>query len=236
MNGIELAIRFSYVVNSLRYCGPESEDDFLKYLNGESNEEEVKELFKKFEGFRPYMQLTSEKTGKDMFDYDVIEAYWLGNSLLDEFDGEDMKKIVEMLVTRGLPKSIGDELVKNMPAEAFPHHSFHVMYVGPGRTTGTVPTNMDTMSKCIASEATVVEVNEGELVVKTCPLDKKDDKFVFGEEIEKKVKWKKEITPSIKVGDKVALHWDFAGLVLTERQVENLKKYTKQTLDTVNNL
>ena len=48
----------------------------------------------------------------DFLDYDVVEAYWLGNPILEKFEDDDMKEIIEKLMSRGLPKSIGKDLIK----------------------------------------------------------------------------------------------------------------------------
>src|SRR3989338_6132626 len=133
MKGIELAARFSYITNSLRFCGPkEASKQFLQYL--------------------------SKKNNKDIFDYEVIEAYWIGNKLLDNFTDDDNKKIIKKLMQRGLPKSIGLDLIKNLPSGLVPHHNFNVMYVGVGRLTGSVETNLQNMDNYRISYGKVLEV------------------------------------------------------------------------------
>src|SRR3989338_8335775 len=149
MNGTDLCIRFSYITNHLRYCGPfHAEEQFLQYAKHHNNEYQVQQSLQKFEALYPYLSLIAEKTGKQAFDHDVVESYWLGNRLLEEFQDNDMKRIIEMLVQRGLPLSLGTELVKNMPHGLFPHHNFNVFYVGVGKTTGAVPTTLQNMDNC----------------------------------------------------------------------------------------
>src|SRR3989344_722967 len=143
MDGTELASRFSYITNSLRFCGPkEACGQFLKYANKKDsrNLDEIRASIKKFEGLYPYLSSIAEKNSRDFLDYEVVEAYWIGNRLLEKLNDEDIKQIIEKLMHRGLPKSIGGSLIKNLPHGFVPHHNFNVFYVGVGRTSGTVET------------------------------------------------------------------------------------------------
>src|SRR3989338_10707502 len=159
MKGIELAARFSYITNSLRFCGPEeASKQFLQYLDKRNNEKKVKDSLLKFEGLYPYLSTIAEKNNKDIFDYEVVEAYWIGNKLLDNITDEDNKKIIRKLMQRGLPKSIGLDLIKNLPSGLVPHHNFNVMYVGVGRLTGSVETNLQNMDNYRISYGKVLEV------------------------------------------------------------------------------
>src|SRR3989338_7421151 len=141
MDGVELASRFSYITNSLRFCGPkEASGQFVSYLKSASSAESVRESIKKFEGLYPYLSIIAEKNKMDYLDYGVVESYWIGNKLLDNMGKEDIIQIINKLTQRGLPKSIGSDLIKNLPNGMVPHHNFNVLYVGVGRTAGTVAT------------------------------------------------------------------------------------------------
>src|SRR3989344_3302055 len=112
MNGTELALRFSYITNHLQYCGPhEASKQFLEYLQHKNNEELVHQSIRKFEGLYPYLLTIAEKHKRDLFDYEVVEAYWIGNHLLDAFTEDVLKGIIKKLMQRGLPSSIGKELI-----------------------------------------------------------------------------------------------------------------------------
>ena len=236
MNGIELASRFSYITNSLRFCGPsEAYEQFLQYLDKKNNEEEVKNLLLKFESLRPYFTSIAEKAELDCFDYKVIEAYWIGNRLLDNFNNEDMKKIIIKLTLRGLPKSIGEKLIHNMPSGLMPHHNFNVLYVGVGMTTKSVETNIQNMDNCRVSWGKVLEVSQDKLLVQTNLLIKNNNnKFELKQNETKTAVYLPKMVPNIKNGDVVALHWGFAPLILTQEQLNNLEKYTNKILWVLN--
>jgi hypothetical protein len=52
----------------------------------------------------------------------------------------------------------------------------------------------------------------------------------------KKVRYNAEVTPfgSIKKGDSVSLHWDYACEVLSPRQLVNIRKYTMLDIKAAN--
>lgn len=234
MDGIELAARFSYITNSLRFCGPEEASyQFVEYIKTKKNPEKIKESLKRFEGLYPYLSAIAEKHNKNFCDYDVVEAYWIGNELLEAFKDDDLIIIIGKLMQRGLPKSIGNELIKNLPNGFVPHHNFNVFYVGVGRTTGSVQTSLQNMDNCRTSWGKVVEVINKHLIVETQQLEKENGKY-FLREANKTAVYLKEMLPEISKGNIVALHWGFAPLIIQNCQLDNLKKYTKLVLDVLN--
>jgi|SRR3989338_5509773 len=237
MDGTELAARFSYITNSLGFCGPEeASGQFINYIMGKGSPEKVESSIKKFEGLYPYLSSIAEKSKKHLLDYEVVEAYWIGNKLLDDFNDMDMKLIVTKLMQRGLPKSIGQKLIDEIPSGFLPHHNFNVFYVGVGKTTGSVETTLQNMDNCRVSWGRVVEVLKDKLIVQAQPLKKQNGNFSFGEEETKTAMFILEMLPDVKKGDVVALHWGFAPLALTNIQLENLKEYTNRIFEVMNNL
>ncbi|MFH1316219.1 MAG: DUF6390 family protein [Candidatus Woesearchaeota archaeon] len=216
MKGVELCLRFSYITNLLRYCGPEEANkQFLHYLKSKDNEEEITSTLKRFEGLLPYLSTIAKKHNKQPFDYDVVEAYWIGNSLLENFNKAEMKQVIDKLMERGLPKSIGEKVKEKIPDKSFPHHSFNVYIVGVGNLTGSVEATKENMEKCRISSAEVIEI------------DNKNNKLIVKKESgEKEIDYLSLMLPEIKIGDIVAIHWDFAPLILTKDQLKNLEKYT----------
>jgi len=228
MDGIDLAVRFSYITNKLRFCGPDENPLFLDYLATKKNPEKVREAFKKFEGLYPYLSAIAEKSRKDFLDSDVVEAYWIGNRLLEKFTPEDMKKIILHLSKRGLTKSMADKLISTMPSGMMPHHNFNVYYVGVGNTSGKVPTTLQNMDNCRISSGKVIDIVHGNLMVKTTSLAF-DGRYSKREDV-KTIQYLPEHL-DVKKGDSIAIHWGFACVVLDEEQVKNLEKYDDRILD-----
>jgi len=234
MDGTELAIRFSYVTNVMRFCGPyDAHKQFIRYLKKKDNREEVEKSLKRFEALYPYLLLIAKKNSKEIFDYEVVEAYWIGNELLDVFTDCDMKELINMLVQRGLPKVIGKRLIKNLPSGIVPHHNFNVMHVGVGAITKSVKMTLKNMDNCRTTFGVINRVYKSWATVKIKPLKMKNEKLFLGEEELKKVRFL-PVSQNVKQGQPVALHWGFIVCNLTKKQVKNLEFYTKKILNSVN--
>ena len=234
MNGIELALRMSYITNALHFCGPEESNEvFLNYVAGKKDEEKVCSCLKRFEGLYPYLSAIAKKHNKDFLDYDVVEAYWFGNSLLDAFTLEDMKAVIEKLVSRGLPSSIAERCIHKLKPGMVPHHNFNVLHVGVGKVTGSVPTTLTNMDNCRTSVGTVLEVlPSNHLLVKATTLKSENGKIVQVEDT-KTATYLPDMLGSVKKNNLVALHWGFAAIILTRQQAEAIDTYTKRLLEVV---
>ena len=235
MKGIELAARFSFITNALRFCGPEeASGQFLNYFQKKDNEKQLEDSIRKFEGLYPYLGTIAEKTGKSPFDYSVVEAYWIGNSLLEKFERKDMEIIIRKLMTRGLMESTGERLIKDMPEGMFPHHNFNVMYVGVGNTSGKVETNLNNMDNCRISIGRVVEVLDDKLLVATKPLKFGNNKYYIGNEEIKTAVYNNITLEGVKKGNIVALHWGYACISLDEKQANSLENYSMRIINIIN--
>ena len=236
-DGVALASRFSYITNALNYCGPsDGHKDFYNYLTKKSPElkKKIGDAIKKFEALYPYLKFIAQKTGRNYLDHSVVEAYWLGNELLEKFDEKDMKEIVAYLIEKGLPKSMAEKLIENMPSGAIPFHMFHVMYVGVGNVTGHVKTTLQNMDNCRISCGKVIQVIDDKLIVHTDALAKTDDKYYLEDNETKTIVFSPAMLEGLKLGDYVAIHWGFACKILTLKEKENLVKYTNKTLSIIN--
>jgi hypothetical protein len=231
-DGLDLCARFSYITNKLEYCGPK---DCTKKLhdmivNG-SNRKEVLESLKRFEGLLPYLSVISDKP----FTFDAVEAYWIGNELLDRCGKEENIKIIENLVKNGLPKFLGKKLIEKLPDGCVPHHSFNVFFVGVGQLTGSVATTPENMDKCRISAGRIESIYRDKLKVLTNQVYLEEGKIRLRKVI-KEVSYEKGFLYEIKVGNHVGIHWDKAVVVLSAEQVNNLKKYTQINIDAINGM
>lgn len=231
-SGVRLCSRYSRVPNSLGYCGPESvQKDFIDCIT-RGNCRNAESALKKFEGLYPYLELIAAKHGKTQFDYEVVEAYWLGNSLLEGFSREEFSKHLDSLVAVGLPSFISEKLKKNLPENPMPMHLFNVVFVGVGNITGSVKPNIQNMDKCRVSWGKVVEMNEKTAVIRYAPMVEKEKKAVIGRETEKIVTYDSRIT-QISIGDLVTVHWDTICEILDSKRKEKLQFYTEKVLESI---
>ncbi|MBI4146995.1 hypothetical protein HY489_06700 [Candidatus Woesearchaeota archaeon] len=235
MDGTELCCRFSGVTNRLKYCGPnQAHNSFIDFIHTRQGTTNVQRLLSRFEGLYPYLKLISSRHKLDLFDYKVIEAYWLGNELLDAFTPDDYRAFLPELVKRGLPEHYAQQSREKMPQGAIPHHTFHVLFVGVGRVTGSVPTSPESMQSCMASWAEVRSVDSTTISVYGPVLRLENEEYILSEQ-ERRVSYDQRMVRP-KINDKVAIHWNECVHVLTAQQYENVGKYTKRVIHAVNSV
>jgi hypothetical protein len=236
MSGARLAILYGYVPCQLGLCGPEETKKrkiISLYLKGENKfESEIKKILKEFKGAYPYYQLIAASNKiKNPLDYKVVEAYWVGNSLLEKVKVSDFKKmILRDFVKLG---KVSEKKANNLLKKALAYHSFHVLYLGS--VTGRTNLTGKALDLCRPSWGKVIKINSDKksLLVQYKPL-KIGKKIILGKPSPKEIKWNKNILSSIKTGEWVSIHWNTAIEKLTSGRVKNIEKYTKKTLEALN--
>jgi len=163
-----------------------------------------------------------------------VEAYWIGNGLLEAFDRSDFLRLLEALVRRGLPRSTAARLAGQLPTHPTPHHAFHVSFVGVGEVTGHVATTLANMELCRPGWATVVSVEPKALVLDRSSLLLAEGRLVLGGPERTTLAYDPAILPDVAVGSRVALHWKHPALVLTEAQASALERHTRRALSAAN--
>jgi len=238
MDGVRLAALFSYMPNKLEYCGPkEASTLFYSYLKNNRNKDKVKELLVKFEALYPYLKVIAEGNERDLFDYDVVEAYWLGNKLA-ELDEKAAIRLIKMLNKRGLMDSVAKKLIKRLKKldeKAISlTHLFHVVFVGVGAVTGSVPAIIENMDKCRISWGSVCEIRDSYLVVERNRLKNKDNEYFIDKNPEKvRVDYDRNFFTDLNTGDVVATHWGLAVKKLSSKELKNLKVYTQKVIELI---
>ena len=231
MQGVQLAARFSIATNRLKYCGPaDAEPALFRTIVGGKELEASRKALLRFEALEPYLTAIAAKHGRDPLDHDVVEAYWIGNELLDDLTRDDFRGILDVLTRRGLPRTMADALAAHLPERPLPHHVFHVSYVGVGNVTGHVKTTLPNMEACRPSWARVVRVSKGKLDLEKPPLELAGGRLRLGTAVRETVTYDLRVLPEVRKGDHVALHWNWPALVLTDGQLTNLKEYTERSL------
>ncbi len=235
MKGVQLAARFSIATNRLKYCGPaDAEPALFRTIVKGKDLPDSREALLRFEALEPYLTAIAAKHGRDPLDHDVVEAYWIGNELLDDFTREDFRGVLDTLAQRGLPRKMADAFAAHLPERPLPHHVFHVAYVGVGNVTGHVKTTLPNMEACRPAWARVLRVSGTELEVEKPILAYDGVRLQVGAPIREKVAYDRLVLPDVKEGDHVALHWNWPAVVLSARQLDHLKHYTERSLASAN--
>lgn len=210
---------------------------FKNYLEGNAPTGDLESELKKFVGQQAYLKLIARATGLKPFDYNVAEALWIGNHLLERVSASALKR---MILTRFTGKGMLSqkralELAENFPAHAVPHHSFHVFFVGS--ITGTVKTTPRFFDECRPAWGVVTKVFGRKAQVVYHPVLVKKSVLYFGGKKTKRISLEKHginLVPGLRAGDLVSFHWSFAAKELSHDEADRLDHYTQKNMDAVN--
>lgn len=240
MDGILRCSRYSFGPNRLHYCGPDANRELLAYLAEGASDPGLERIIQGFATLYPYLRLIARANGiEDPFDDRVVEAYWIGNELLENVERQTLFRT--LLEDHEIKKKVGqksfDEISEKIRQGAVPHHSFHVLNVW--RRTGhhAVPHTLESMDSCRIGWGEVVAVDGPTVTAKTEPLVLRGGKLAIGEAIRRTLSRALEATGSIewvKPGDLVTSHWGVACEVVTPAQARTLQKYTLRSIAFMN--
>ncbi len=234
MEGPQLFLRYAFKPNFLGYCGGDDNLALFEYgLDGRVDRGLV-ELEYQFDGAFPYLELIARANGiADPLDSHVVEAYWIGNRLLDRVDmGSLFRSLDERFRSRtGAKEWCG--LVSKVPAGARPHHSFHVFEIYPRigfMRNGAVDHMLETMEQCRIRWGRVLSVGASDLVVEVEPLVLRGDRLELAEARRETISRRVDgrgFVDDVRNGDWVSIHWGWACDILTPGQQSNLERYTR---------
>jgi hypothetical protein len=227
--------RFAAPPNVRGYCGGDDHEALVGHLRAGLDGPDLVALCRAFEGAWPYLGLIARSSGiSDPLDPRVVDAYWLGNALLD---GVPPAAFAADLEGRFRPRTSAGEWpwLAAKPADgARPHHSFHVLEVMPRiglLRAGQVGAILPAMEQCLIRSATVVAAGEAGTVVAARPLLVRDGRLVFGPPVEQRVVDGGE---HLDRGDRVAVHWGWSCGRLTADQARRLERVTADALARAN--
>jgi hypothetical protein len=235
LDGTQLFARYAFMPNRLTYCGGDDHRVLFDYCVAGVTDDGLRDLLRKFTGAMPYLRLIAECNAiLDPFDARVVEAYWLGNELLQ---GVEARALYDSLRTRfggQLRARDLDLVLGKVPTGAHPHHSFHVLEVCP--RIGW-PQALAFMDNCRISWGKVVALDGSTLTVEVMPLVIAGHRLALGLPEHRAVNREFDgngFVSAARTGEWVSMHWGWACQVLSPRQVANLEGWTRYHLDIVN--
>lgn len=229
-------IRYAFMPNHLGYCGGGDQDVLFEHAVDRRPEARLAPMLAKFSGAWPYLCTIAEANSiGNPFDERVVEAYWLGNELLDNVEAAALYKSLEDRFGDKLPPTVRDQVLRKPPQGARPYHLFHVIDVY--RHLGSAEVGMAAMEDCRISWGRVVSVEGAELEVLRRPLVIGGSTIELAEERRERVLRSLEgrgFADDARPGDWVAIHWGWTCEVLDDRKLSNLHHYTNYHLRLAN--
>jgi hypothetical protein len=229
-------IRYAFMPNRLRYCGGDENRTLFEYGIEGQVDGGLNPMLVKFTGALPYLHLIARVNGiADPFDERVVDAYWIGNPLLETVE---VRQLYDSLLERygkQLQGKTRDWVLGKAPAGARPHHNFHVFDVHS--RVGELENTLHTMDQCRISWGKVLRVEGHELLVERAPLVISDGKLALGlaapERVARQVDGK-GFADDARPGDWVTVHWSWACEVITAQQQARLAHWTDYHLRLAN--
>jgi len=235
MDGVALGARFSIATNRLAYCGPaDAEPRLYRAIVAGTGLAEARASLERFEALLPYLQAIGRRHELDPFDLRVVEAYWIGNDLLDAFGPPEFREILTALTERGLPRSVARRLAEHLPERPIPFHAFHVSFVGVGAVTGHVPTTLTNVEACRPAWARVEGIRPAVLRVRKPSVEADHGRLRLGPASIAEVPYDPKVLDGVEVGRSVAIHWNWPALVLSDEQRASVERYTDRSLAAAN--
>jgi len=230
--------RYAFPPNELGYCGPDDASALLEHTTSGGGADEVARRAPQFDGAWAYLEVLAAAAGLDPLHPRVVDAYWVGNDLLDAVDP------VHLLATvTDQFRSQSGGLLSRVTAspDVLAHHGFHVFAVYPWANLlgkgGDVPRSV--LQACRIRHGTVVAVTPERADVESRALTWDGARLGLGPPTVESVRWSSaglSLHAGPAVGDAVSMHWDWVCERLTRAQVDALTDATARTLDLTNAL
>jgi hypothetical protein len=235
LDGPQLFARYAFMPNRLTYCGGDDNRALFDYCMAGVTDPGLHELLKKFAGAMPYLRLIASCNAiADPFDRRVVEAYWLGNQLLEGVEARALYDSLRARFARQLRAEQLDLVLGKAPAGAHPHHSFHVLEVCPRNGW---PQACSFMDNCRISWGLVIGLNGATLTTEVRPLVVTGNNLVLGNPEQRQIMRQidgRGFVDAVRPGDWISIHWGWACQVLSRQQLANLERWTRHHLTIAN--
>jgi hypothetical protein len=239
--GALLFARYAYPPNELGYCGPADNRSLLEYAAAGISDSGLVQLARGFGGAWPYLELIAHATGLgNPLDRRVVEAYWVGNRLLDQVGLGALGGSMDERFRRGVGSQFRF-IAEAVAAGAVPHHSFHVFSVYPwvgllghDRKASHALTVLD---QCRIRWGRVVAVQGDQVVVRSQPLTWDGRHLTLGApalETASRAADGMGFLTELVPDDWVSLHWHWVCDRLSPGQLAAVRRYTLRQLDITN--
>ena len=237
--GPTLFARYAYPPNERGSCGPPQHQTLFEYGAAAQVDPGLELLARQFSGAWPYLEFIAGVSGiPDALDHRVVEAYWLGNDLLDRIDMTTFGNALMDRFRRQMGTS-WQHLAEAIPVGVVPTHSFHVFHVYPwvGLLGNGRGEPLEVLQRCRIRWGQVINADGDRVVVRSRPLVYDGQRLELGEpQLETATSGIGGVglATGLQPGEWVGLHWDWVCDRLTPHQLVQLRRYTLRHLRIAN--
>jgi len=266
MSGINLFIKYAYAPNIRGFCGLREieiiHDGLFSPDAGQITEMNI--ALDSFTGAVPYLRLIASANNiRDPFDQRVVEAYWLGNDLLNKVSVTELYDHVRDRFKSKVRLKTIDLIAGQAAHGAKPHHSYHVFdafsKTGGFERLGLSDIALNRIDECRIGWGTFdryADNTKSQIVVKYEPiqltphvetgprarLNRVGDDHI-GSSLRSEIQQKtisneidgRKLFLDLKKSDIVTFHWSRICDVITKVQAAKLYTWTLYHLKLVNN-
>lgn len=240
-SGALLFARYAFPPNELGYCGPADSGQLLGYGTTGVVDPGLTALARQFSGAWPYLELIAAETGiADPLDHRVVEAYWVGNPLLERIGATALGNSMEQRFRRLIGRQFS-LLAEGASAGSVPHHSFHVFavypWVGLLSEDRIADKALEVLDRCRIRWGKVHSVTGEQVLVRSRPLTWDGRQLRLGEPRTETARVSIDgsgFVDELAPGDWVSLHWDWVCDRLGPRQLADLCRYSIRQLQITN--
>lgn len=248
-SGPALFARYAYPPNALGYCGPNEPGALLEAGSQEAGGTSERarqallgQLARRFEGAWPYLELIAGANHlTDPLDRRVVEAYWVGNELLEGVGASAIAASLDERFARRAGARF-DFMREAAWRGGLVQHGFHVFAVYPWigmLRAGHEDPALTVLDRCRVRWGRVIAVTGDVVTVAARPLVYKDNRLQLGDEVVEEARRALEgvgFVGDLRVGEIVSLHWDWVCDRLSSRSLSWLYRTTEVNLRVVNDL
>lgn len=230
-----LFTRYAFPPNERGLCGPADSAALRGCARAglPAAARDLRQLAGQFAGAWPYLQLIAAANGiDDPLDRRVVDAYWVGNSLLDSVRVAEYGAFLDERFRRRAGRG-WEPIAVAIPAGALPHHSFHVFCVYPWTgllREGRGEPSLHVLDSCRISWGWVVSADP--VVVVRRPLTWDGHLLALGTPVPCQVE--AGFVTGLCPGDCVSLHWNSVCDRLTPSALRALRRYSARHLRLAN--
>lgn len=255
MSGIDLLLKYSYSPNLSGFCGPRNAAIIQDArLSGDGpSVTGIDDALQSFTGAVPYYELIARSNQiRDPFDARVIEAYWIGNDLLNNVEVATLFDHLRDRFKTRVGKKTLDLIAGQSVKGARPHHSFHV-FDAFSKTGGFDRLGLSDLALNRIDECRIgwgdfkgyTDESKKQIIIEYEPIIKKElglrredrGKLIFGQLVQKILDNQIDgivLFSDLQENDLLTFHWSRISDVITKVQATRLRAWTLYHLNLVN--